>query len=163
MAKIYAPNEAHNVEHGVTFINGVAMVPDANTELIARFEARGYAVVPGDDALLLWDQWPVELLRMVGPLCGIDPVGMAKQELVVGIETALTELMKITIEKFDDINTEEIANNEIDGGDKNNPTYDIASKVIDVLPQVITATLGEGVRAVIPVEEWLETDTYTPG
>lgn len=166
MARIYAPNEAHNVEHGVTFINGVAMVPDENTELIAWFEARGYDVVPGD-VLFLWDYQPGDLLRKFAPYAGITGVKeMSKKNLVAGLETVFISLMKIDIAKYDnivfpeDVTVLDADTNQIDGGAKADPIYESAAKIIALLPEQVTATFEGGAKATVEVTSWADTTGY---
>ncbi len=167
MARIYAPNEAHNVEHGVTFVNGVAMVPDANTELIAWFEARGYGVVPGD-VLFLWDYQTGDLLRKFAPYAGIDDVkDKSKKELVAGLETVFLDLMKIDISAYDDIVFPEgvliLDSNYIDGGKVDELTYENADAIKALLPDHVTATFAGGVKATVAITAWTDTDSYGDG
>lgn len=160
MARIYALNESHECDYGVDFVNGAAAVPDANTALVNWFVHNGYIVVPGSDTLSPWDLLPVEQLRIFAPYAGIDPTGMTKAALVVTIETALITLMKIEITAFDDINTDVIVDNEIDGGTTVDPVFEDADAVKAVLPDYVTATFEGGIKATVPVTAWVDTDTY---
>lgn len=155
MARVYSPNENHNCDYGVDFVNGAAAVPDANTELLAWFEKNHYTIVEGSDTLSPWDQLPVEQLRAFAPYGGIDPAGLTKAELVAAIETALITLMKIEITQFDEIA-------DIDGGTIADPTYADAAAIQAILPEYVTATFQNGVKATVPVTAWVDTDTYNP-
>lgn len=156
MARIYALNVDHNCDYGVDFINGVAAVPDANTDLVAWFTAKGYTIVAGSDTLSPWDFLPVSELEMFAPHLGIDATGMTKDILVSAIETALITLMKIEITEFDTIE-------DVDGGTVATPTYADATAVIAALPTVVTATFDDGIKATVPVTTWVDTDTYNKG
>lgn len=154
MARIYSPNEAHNVAYGVRFIYGAAAVPDAKTSVVAWFQARGYTVVAGSDTLGVWDLQPVELLRDVAPMCGVNPAGKTKAQLVAGIEAALVTHMKIEITQFDAIP-------DIPAGKAGSAKYANATAVKAILPTHVTATIGtSGVKATVPVTSWADTDTY---
>lgn len=153
MARIYALNEKHNCDYGVDFINGVAVVPDADTKVIAWFTAHGYTVVPGSDTLSPWDELPVEQLRIFAPFAGINPTGMTKDLLVEAIETALITLMKIEILAFDAIA-------DMNGGTVALPTYADANAVKAALPTTVTATFAGGAKATVPVAAWVDTDVY---
>lgn len=153
MARIYAPNEAHNCDFGVDFIHGAAAVPDANTDLVSWFIHHGYLVVPGSDTMSPWDLLPVELLCIFAPYAGIDPTGMPKPVLVAAIETALITLMKIEITAFD-------ALADIDGGTTADPVFADADAIKAVLPDYVTATFADGIKVTVPVTAWVDTDTY---
>ncbi len=154
MARIYSPNEGHSCDYGVDFIHGAAAVPDADTTTIAWFNARYYTIVAGSDTLGLWDLQPVALLREVAPLCGINPTGMTKAQLVAGIEAALITHMKIEITEFDTIP-------DVDAGKAGSAKYADSNAVKAVLPATVTATIGtKGVKATVPVTAWVDTDTY---
>lgn len=154
MARIYSPNEKHSCDYGVDFIYGAAVVPDADTRLIAWFTHQGYTVVAGSDTLSPWDLLPVEQLRIFAPYAGINPAGMTKAALVAAIETALITLMKIEITKFDAIA-------DVDGGTLAEPVYADAAAVQAVLPEFVTATFANGSKATVPVTAWVDTDTYS--
>jgi hypothetical protein len=152
VAKIYSPNESHNCDYGVDFINGVAAVADANTKLIAWFTAKGYTVVAGTDTLTNWDKMTSAELAVIAPYMGIDPVGKTKAVLVAAIETALLTLMKIEITAFDAIA-------DVAGGTVAVPTYANATAVKAALATTVVATIGGG-KATVPVTAWVDTDTY---
>mgnify|MGYP000887687600 CR=1 FL=1 len=156
MARIYAPNQHHNCDYGVDFINGVASVPDADVTTINWFTHHGYLVVPGTDTLSPWDLLPVEQLRIFAPFAGIDSTGMTKAQLVMAIETALITLMKIEITAFDAIP-------DIDGGTIAEPVFADKDEVIAALPEFVTATFANGSKATVPVTAWADTDTYNKG
>jgi hypothetical protein len=156
MARIYAPNQHHNCDYGVDFINGVGAVPDANAALLAWFTAHGYLVVPGTDTLSPWDLLTLEQLQIFAPFAGIDPAGMPKAVLVGAIETALITLMKIEITAFDAIP-------DVDAGTLAEPVFANANEVIAALPSHVTATFPNGSRATVPVAAWVDTDTYNAG
>ena len=151
MARIYSDNESHSCNYGVDFINGAAVVPDAETEVIAWFTLKGYTVVPGVDALSHWDCLTKETLVNFAPAVGVDPEGMTKAELVAAIEAQLA-LMKIDITAFD-----AIAN--VDGGTVAEPEYANAAAVIAALPDEANANND---AVAIPVTNWVDTDTYNP-
>lgn len=153
MARIYSLNENHNCDYGVDFVYGVAAVPDADTATLAWFNKTGYTIVLGSDTLSPWDPLPVEQLRFFASYCGINPTGMAKYALVAAIETALITLMKIEITEFDEIA-------DLDGGTTADPTYANAAAVQAVLPDYVTATFTNGIKATVPVTAWVNTDTY---
>lgn len=154
MARIYALNEHHTCDYGVDFINGVAAVPDADTNTIAWFTDKHYTVIPGSDTLSPWDMLPVEQLRIFAPYAGIDPTGMTKAVLVAAIETALITLMKIEITKFDTIA-------DLDGGTVAEPVFADADAIKAILPDYVTATFANGSKATVPVTAWVDTDTYS--
>lgn len=167
MARIYAPNEAHNVEFGVTFVNGVAMVPDANADLLDWFEHNGYEVVVGSDTLFIWDYLPGSMLRQFAPYAGITVNDdTTKKDLVEGLEAALFDLMKITIAAYDNIAFPEgVAvldpdSNKIKGGPKATPIYESAAKIEELLPDQVTATFSNGIKATVDVSGWVDTDNY---
>lgn len=154
MARVYSPNAGHNVDYGVDFYNGAAAVPDADTETLAWFTAKGYTVVEGSDQLSPWDYLPMDTLQTFAPYAGIVSAGMTKQELVEAIETALITLMKIEITEFDALTA-------IDGGDVADPVYADAAAVQAILPDYVTVTFDDGIKATVPVTAWVDTDTYS--
>lgn len=155
MARVYAPNESHTCDYGVDFIHGVGIIPDSDTSIIAWFTDKGYTIVSGSNTLFLWDLLPVEQIRMFAPYTGVDPVGKTKAQLVAAMETALITLMKIEITQFDAIP-------DINGGTLAAPVYADADAVKEVLPDYVTATFTNGIKATVPVTAWVDTDTYDP-
>lgn len=153
MARVYSPNAGHNVDYGVDFYNGAAAVPDADAATLAWFTAKGYTVVEGSDQLSPWDYLPMDTLQTFAPYAGIVSEGMTKQELVEAIETALITLMKIEITEFD-------ALADIAGGDVAEPVYADAAAIQAILPDHVTATFDNGIKATVPVTEWVDTDNY---
>ena len=149
MARIYAPNESHNCDYGVDFYNGAAVVPDANTAVVAWFTAKGYTVVPLVDALSPWDYLKTEELAALAPYVGIAPTGMTKAALVAAIEGQLV-LMKVEITAFDAIPN-------LAAGTVATPVYADAAAVKAVLP---TSALCDAGTVAVPVAAWEDTDTY---
>lgn len=153
MARIYSPNPSHSCDYGVDFYNGVAAVPDAETELISWFSHRNYTVVNGSDTLSPWDYLSTAQLATFAPYAGIDSAGLTKAQLVAAIETALITLMKIEITAFDAIP-------DIAGGTASKPVFADATAVKAALPETVTATFAGGAKATVPVTAWVDTDTY---
>jgi len=149
MARIYSPNESHNCDYGVDFYNGAAAVPDANTTAVAWFTAKGYTVVPAVDVLSPWDYLKTEELVTFAPYVGIAPTGMTKAALVAAIEGQL-ELMKVEITSFT-----AIAN--VSAGTVAAPVYANATAVKAALP---TSVLCDAGTVAVPVEAWVDTDTF---
>lgn len=174
MAKIYAPNEDCTRDMGVEFINGVAVIPDTKTALIAWFVAQGYTSEDGD-ALLLWDYLPMAFLVEHAQYLGVNPAGMKKHELVEELHEKANPLPvdpdKVVIVGFDAINLAvkvngdyvEIDDNGIDGGDTKTPVFANAAAVQAVLPDTVVAELSSGIKIIVAVEEWEDTDTYDAG
>lgn len=174
MAKIYAPNEDCTRDLGVEFINGVAVIPDAKTDLIAWFEDQGYTAEDGE-ALLLWDYLSMAFLAKHAQYLGVNPAGMKKHELVVELHEKAHPLPvdpdKVTIVGFDAINMVvkvngdyiEIDANEIDGGDIKTPVFANAEAVQAVLPVTVVAELSSSIKIILAVEEWEDTDIYDVG
>ncbi|PKM69174.1 MAG: hypothetical protein CVU95_00910 [Firmicutes bacterium HGW-Firmicutes-2] len=149
MARIYSPSQSHSCDYGVDFINGVAVVPDADTDVLAWFTSKGYTVVTGKDVLSPWDYLKAEELAMFSAYAGINPTGLTKLELVTQIESQL-ELMKIEITEFTAIDN-------VDGGTVAVPTYADAAAVIAALPVLVECDAG---TVLVPVTTWVDTDTY---
>lgn len=156
MARIYSVNQHHSCDYGVDFINGVAAVPDTDTNTIAWFISRGYTVVSGSNVLSPWDYLTLEQLRVFAPYIAYDTTGKTKKEIVAAIEAALITLMKIEITEFDVIPN-------IVGGKVGAATYADAAAVKAILPATVTSTFENGTIATIPVTAWADTDTYNAG
>lgn len=149
MARIYSVNEEHTCDLGIDFVNGAAVVPDADAGLRAALVAKGYTVIAGKDALTTLDYLTATQLDALCLYLGIDPAGKAKSAIVVEMETQLTA-MKIEITAFT-----AIAN--VSAGTVAVPIFADAAAVIAVLPTHVHCNAGS---AEVPVTTWVDTDTF---
>jgi hypothetical protein len=150
MAKIYAPNENYNCDYGVDFINGVAIVDDANVFVIERLTNAGYTVVPDVNALSVFDYMDAEELARFATYLNVDITGLTKHEIVLAFHDASEDL---------DITNILTTVSDIDAGYFNAPTYADAAAIIAALPSTVNC---ETSKATIVVDvDWADTDTYT--
>lgn len=152
MARVYSVNEDHTCDLGIDFINGAAVVPDADAGLRAALVAKGYTVVAGKDALTILDQLTAGQLDSLAAYVGVDPTGKTKAAVVVEIETQLTA-MKIEITVFT-----AIAN--VSAGTVAVPLFADAAAVKAALPTQVHCDAGS---VEVPVAAWVDTDTFDKG
>ncbi|PKM65995.1 MAG: hypothetical protein CVU86_06995 [Firmicutes bacterium HGW-Firmicutes-11] len=152
--RIYAPNDAHESNYVVPFVEGVAALDDGDTKL-AWFTAKGYEIVSGTNRITPIDRLPFAELIRLAPFVGVNPANKEKFELVALIEAAVKTVYKLTIAAFD-----AIAN--VSAGTVAVPLFADAAAVIAALPTSVKATLADGTVATVPVTTWVDTDTYDP-
>ena len=149
MARIYSTDEGHTCDYGVDFINGVAVVPDANVGLIAEFTAKGYTSVAGKDALSALDYLTKAELVTLAPYFGVSPTGKTKAQLVVAYEAQLAA-MKIEITAFTAITA-------VPAGTVAVPLFANAAAVKAALPTSVLCNAG---TVPVPVAAWVDTDLF---
>lgn len=87
MARVYSPNESHSCDFGVVFYNGCAVVPDANTALLADLTAKGYTVVTGSDSFGAFGKLTKTELIAIASGMGLTTTDKTKAQLIALIET----------------------------------------------------------------------------
>lgn len=93
MARIYALNETHNCDYGVDFINGAAAVPNAKTDVVAWFTAKGYVIDATKDELGFWAKLTTaQLLEFATERTIAGASEMNKKELVLAIEAVIATI-----------------------------------------------------------------------
>lgn len=151
MARVYSPNENHSCDYGIDFDKGVAVIPDSETSLLAKFTAKGYTVKSGKDSLSMFDQLTSSELAQLAYFTGVLASGKTKAQLVEEIESQLGD-MKVEITSFNKIA-------DVDAGSAGAANYADAAAVIAVLPTVVFC---DGGSVGVPVTAWVDTDTYDP-
>lgn len=149
MARIYSINQDHSCDYGIDFINGVGVVPDANTGLIAQFTAKGYTSVAGKDALSPLDYLTKAQLVSLAAYFGVNATGKTKAQLIVEYETQLAAA-KIEITAFTAID-------DVSAGTVAVPLFANATAVKAALPTSVLCSAGS---AEVPVTAWVDTDTF---
>lgn len=178
--KIYAPNEDHTCDYGVDFFFGAGFTEDlAAADL---FEAKGYTVVENAAALSEFDKLPTAVLKAfaeefevtleedatkkeivdaliaavgaaaldsLATALGLDPAGLTRDEVIEGVEGQL-EKIAIEITGFTAIEA-------LDGGTAAEPAFADVDAVIAALPEKVYCDAG---TIPVPVEAWVDTDTY---
>lgn len=92
MARIFSPVESHSCDYGVDFYNGVAVVPDEKTDVLRRFENKGYTVIEGnDEELTEVEKLPSEVLKEMAGLLDLNQ-NATKAALLNMIETQRTAI-----------------------------------------------------------------------
>jgi len=154
MPRIYSVNESHNCDFGVDFFNGVAAVSQLDTQSIAWFTAKGYKVLDGQDFLSFWDTLTVEQVTTIANAAGVTTEDKKKWEIVTGLETALKSVINMDINSFE-------ALADINGGKVGAAAYTDAAAIIQDLPSKVMAELEtSGLKVEIPIDTWVDTDTY---
>ncbi|MEI8200745.1 MAG: hypothetical protein WCG21_11845 [Eubacteriales bacterium] len=149
MARIYSVNEDHTCDLGIDFVNGAAVVPDADAGLRAALAAKGYTVVAGKDALTILDRLTADQLDALSAYVGVNPAGKTKAAVVVEIETQLAA-MKIEITAFTAIGN-------VSAGTVAVPLFANAAAVKAALPTHVLCNAGS---VSVPVAAWVDTDTF---
>lgn len=97
MARIFSLVEDHNCDYGVDFFNGVALVPDADSEILTDLANKGYTVVEGNDAALSEiEKLPMATLRELATALKVNPLAnkAALLSLFAAQNTAINALAK---------------------------------------------------------------------
>ena len=86
--RIYAPNDAHESNYVVPFVEGVAALDDGDP-MLDWFTAKGYEIVSGTNRITPIDRVPMSELIRLAPFVGVNPANKEKYELVALIEAAV--------------------------------------------------------------------------